>query len=255
MHKRQSGLTLVELLVVLTMSAILATALSYTFAMMVNLQTKDQQERATVDQTTAMQTEIERTLEGARLDTQDTLTSTSTTVLGQATYFQGISDGGQGEEGSDRITFTTTQPGVPMAAVSDTDDFETQQQTRGPVGGLSEVSIGLTPVGDAGNKTGLFERTQTPSDADTTQGGNESDIDSDIATIGFEFWDGLEWQPTWDTTQMTPARLPEAVQVTYTIKNETGSPQHVFVVPIPASDVTPNNPVTSEGSSVVGATS
>ena len=67
----------------------------------------------------------------------------------------------------------------------------------------------------------------------------------DIAGIGFQFWDGQQWQDTWDTTTMTPPRLPQAVQVTYRLKSEPNGPVHLFVAPVPASDVNALNPVTT----------
>ena len=254
---RMGGITLIELLLVLAMSTVLAAALTFALGSAIKLQEANEAQQANYSRTHAMEQELERTLEGARLNlsaSNPATGSTVTTSSAPTSYFQGLSDGGSSEEGSDRLTFTTTAPGVPVAAMDDTSDFETQQETRGPIGGLSEISIGMTPVGDAGENTGLFERIQRPSDSDPTQGGFESDLDPDIASIGFEFWDGTQWQTSWDTTQMTPPRLPEAVQVTYTIRNEAGSPEHQFVIPIFASDVTPNNPVSSGTSSSAGAT-
>jgi Tfp pilus assembly protein PilE len=247
--RRRGGIALVELLIALAMTAILAVAISYAFGAEMTVQRSYETRRANQDQTDMMEREITRLLYGARLGTS----ATDTTG-----FFQGVNDSGSTDAGCDRITMTTTAPGIPMASQVDTTDFSTQQETRGPVGGLAEVSLGTTAVGDAGSNTGLFERMQRPSDTDPTQGGMEWVLDSQVATMGFEFWDGLEWVDTWDTTTMTPARLPEAVQVTYTLKNESGNPQHLFVVPIEASDVTPTNPVTggtgTGGSGTGGAT-
>jgi len=64
-------------------------------------------------------------------------------------------------------------PNEPFPVTNTTDDFETQQTLYGPVGGVSEISLSTTAVGDAGSHTGLFERRQTPSDGDPTQGGTE----------------------------------------------------------------------------------
>ena len=146
------------------------------------------------------------------------------------------------------MTFTTTSPAPPQRALDNsTDDFETQQTANGPVGGLAEISLGMTPIGNAGDKTGLFERVQRPSDGDPTQGGNESVLSADITSIGFQFWDGQQWLDTWDTTKMTPPRLPQSVQVTYKLKSEPNGITHLFVAPIPSSDVTPSNPVAAGG--------
>jgi hypothetical protein len=183
-----------------------------------------------------MEDELTRLIQGARL-------SASTT----SSYFQSETDSGGSNLGCDRITFTTIGDGVPMASVYSDDDFQTQQTSRGPVGGLAEVSIGTTPVGDPGDKTGLFERLQRPSDTDPTQGGNEFLIDSNVDSIGFEFYDGNEWIDSWDTTTGA-VRLPQAVQVSYTLKDDTAHTTHLFVVPIPASNVTSLNPYVSTAS-------
>ena len=145
--------------------------------------------------------------------------------------------------GCNRLTFTTSAPGVPMAALASSDDFATQQNEWGPTGGLAEVSLGTSPVGNADGRTGLFERLQQPSDSDPTQGGMEEDIDSDVSAIGFQFWDGLEWISTWQTSTAN-RRLPEAVQVSYTLANDPDNAVHILVVPIAASDVTASNPAT-----------
>ena len=172
----------------------------------------------------------------------------SSTTGDTTTYFQGVDDGASSDLGCDRVTFTTTAPGIPMTSLNSVDDFETQQDSIGPVGGLAEVSFGINPVGDAGDKTGLFERIQRPSDSDPTQGGLESVLDPDIDSIGFQFWDGNEWIQSWDTTTGT-RRLPQAVQVSYTIKGATDTTPRMFVVPIAASDVTSQDPYTSGGAS------
>jgi len=234
--RQQAGVTLLELMIVLIMTAILAGALAYAFGAEARLQELFEARQATTDRTDAMELEITRLLRGARLSTSTTDTTT---------YFQGVTDAGATTElGTNRITFTTTAPGVPLASIGSADDFATQQQNIGPVGGLAEVSLGTSPVGNAGDRTGLFERMQRPSDSDPTQGGIEWDIDPDIASIGFQFWDGEEWISSWDTTTGT-RRLPAAVQVSYTLTNDPAKTVHVFTVTIPASDVTAQNPMTT----------
>jgi prepilin-type N-terminal cleavage/methylation domain-containing protein len=221
----QTGFTLVEMLIVLVITALLASALGYAFTAELTLQRHANAQRAFRDQTDSAQREITRLLQGARLsgDTND-----------QTTYFIGIADQNAGPLGSDRLTWTTTAPGVPMAAMADTDDFNSQQAARGPIGGLAEVSLGTNPVGDANGQTGLFERIQHPSDSDPTQGGFESLLDSQIASIGFQFWNGTQWLPTWDTTSGS-RELPQAVEVRYTVPGGADSDIRSFIVPIPAS--------------------
>lgn len=263
----RSGFTLVELLVTMIITAILASALTFAFSFLVSYQIQRQQRLAAENHIQQTEQEITRMLTGAKLVAATTAQTTAATAAGitasqeTCTFFQGINDGGSSTLGSDRITFTTTYPGVAMQSVYSQDDYQTQQTATGPVGGLAEVSIGLQPVGQAPpGATGLFERVQQPSDTDPTQGGQEWVLDPTIDSIGFQFWDGQEWEATWDTTQSQPTdssgqpALPAAVQVSYTIRGETGSPVHMFIVPIPASDLTPNSPATETTSSSTGGT-
>jgi prepilin-type N-terminal cleavage/methylation domain-containing protein len=251
-RRRQQGVTLLELLIVLALTVVLASASCYAMMAEVQFQRLHEQRRGQQDSIDATEREITRLLKGAKFTPSTTATGTTTvtatttsTSVGTTTYFQGINDGRQSLTGCDRLTFTSTAPGVPQASMYSTDDFQTQHDARGPVGGVSEISIGLQPVGTpSAGQSGLFERSQTPSDTDPTQGGNEWVLDPNIDEIGFQFWDGLEWQPTWDTTN-GQTQLPQAVQVTYTVKNEAGSPQHLFVVAIPGSTINAQNPATS----------
>lgn len=260
MKTRQRGLTLIELLVVMVITAILASAIGHAFTAELTLQRVQESRRAQTDRSEALEREITRLLQGAKLSagtatpvtptTPAAATAAITAAAGTAatettTYFWGLAENGANDLGCDRLTFTTTAPAIPMAALGSTDDFETQQQARGPVGGLAEVSLSTTPVGDAGGRTGLFERIQRPSDSDPSQGGTETDLDFQVARIGFQFWDGLEWVTTWSMT--SPPRLPAAVRVSYTLAGAPSTDIHVFVVPIPASDVDSDQPVSGEG--------
>ena len=85
-------------------------------------------------------------------------------------------------------------------------------------------------------------REQRPSDGDAYQGGYESVLDSRVASMSFEFWNGETWQGEWDTLTQGSRRLPAAIRVTYTFDGEESTP-HSFVVRIPLSDVTPDNPL------------
>ncbi len=249
--QRQSGLTLIELLIVLGITAILASALGYAFTAELTMQRTEETRRADLDRSDQTERQITRLLQGAKLAmlSESDPAVALNTLPGQAagpavpavqtTYFAGVVESGANDLGCDRLTFTTTAPALPMAALSGTDDFETQQQARGPVGGLAEVSLGVTPIGDAGGRTGLFERLQRPSDADPAQGGSEFLLDPQIERIGFQFWDGLEWVTSWSAT--APPRLPQAVRVSYTRRGAPGEVR-VFDVPLPASDVSAQSP-------------
>jgi hypothetical protein len=219
------------------MSVVIAGAISFAYADSLKLQERQEQRMQTHDRTAVMEHEITEAIEGAQLSS----TTTDTT-----SYFQGTNDAGGSDLGCDRITVTTTYPGTPMESYYSTDDYTTQQTNVGPVGGLTEISIGTNPVGAAGSNSGLFERLQHPSDGDPTQGGNEMDLDPDVTSMGFQFWDGAEWDSEWDTTTGT-RRLPQDVQVSYRLKGDTDNTPHVFVVMVYSSDCNSQNPVAESG--------
>lgn len=144
------------------------------------------------------------------------------------------------------LTLTTVGQRIPIQLLDSADDWETNNTNLGSQGGVAEESISMVAVGDAGSHTGLYLRVQRPADGDPSQGGSEQVLNPDVTAISFEFFDGTTWQPTWDTRTLTPTkRLPAAVRVTYRFTNDVQN--HVFVVAVPASDVTPNNPVPVQG--------
>ena len=242
-ERPRQGVTLIELLIVLVITAILASAIGYAFTAELTMQRVEEARRADQYRSDATERRIARLLQGAKLAAPapaEPSIGGPPAAAAQATYFEGVAENGANDLGCDRLTFTTTAPALPLAALDGTDDFETQQGARGPVGGLAEVSLSVTPVGDAGGRVGLFERIQRPSDADPTQGGFESLLDSRIARIGFQFWDGAEWITAWDAAN--PPRLPQAVRVSYTLRGLPDSDVRVFDVPIPASDVDAQTP-------------
>jgi hypothetical protein len=156
---------------------------------------------------------------------------------------------GTGSYGTPNVmVFTAAGLNLPDAYLASNDDFETLNQEFGPVGGISEVEISQDPVGQgAGGQSGIFLREQTPSDSDPTQGGNEQMISPNLSQIGFEFFDGQNWDQSWDSRSQTPApgRMPAAVRITYRFKGDNYD--HVFVVNVPASNVTYLNPVMVTG--------
>jgi Tfp pilus assembly protein PilE len=195
--------------------------------------------------------------------------ATATTATGPRTYFTtnpqsgnsglsqssgGASQSSSGSGGStSELVFTVLGEPTSNAALQDaSNDFTQQNITRGPEGGIVEYQIGITPVGTAPQgKKGVFLRQQRPADTDPTQGGYESLLMPDVDNILFEFWDGTQWQQSWDTTTQTPIRLPAAVRVSYSKGSETPT---VFVVQIPLSDATPADPVTNLGGGISGGT-
>jgi prepilin-type N-terminal cleavage/methylation domain-containing protein len=231
------GFTLMELLVAAVVVAIISLALVGAFGYGVSYQGRAESSR---------QAELEKTHFEDRLRTLLQNATTSTDAGDTSLFFLAGLDATGADE---RITFTTIVPRINGAQLVSQDDFETQNIDFGPQGGPQEISIGLTPVGQTNTTSGLFLRQQRPADGDWTQGGMESVIQPNVTSIRWDLFDGLNWQTTWDTAQ-TNRRIPSAARVTYRLDGD--ETEHVFVVRLYKSDVTPENPVTV---TATGATS
>jgi Tfp pilus assembly protein PilE len=136
-------------------------------------------------------------------------------------------------------------------------DLEQLNTDYGPQGGVTEIAISLSAVGDPGQYSGdLYIRTQHPADADYTQGGTERVLDDSVQKIQFEFYDGTNWDGGWDTTSSGMHYLPAAIRVHYWLKADPDT-EHVFVVRLPLSTLTPQSPLGSAStgtSTVTGGT-
>jgi type II secretory pathway pseudopilin PulG len=234
-RKVRAGVSLLELMAVLIMMGFLTYALIYAFVGGIDLERRQAQRQNEENPTARVERRVSRLLTEALLS-EDTADLT--------TYFVAATEN-DGALGADRLTFTTTALGLSLATQESTDDFATQHEQHGPQGGVTEVSLGLTPIGEAGSHSGLFERLQTPADGDATQGGTEGVLEASVSQLGFQFFDGTQWTSEWDTLTSGTRRLPAAVRVSYTLTNDSNNQVHTFDVRLPASDVDADNPVTS----------
>ena len=234
---RRRGITLIEVLLVVGMIAILTGALARSYASAIGFEQHFREGRADAEQIRLFEDRLRTLLEHAYLsaDTADT-----------ATYFIG-GDTQQGDTSGgppNTITFSAAGQRISSTALASQDDFETMNNTIGPQGGVEEVTLGMTPVGQStSNQSGLFIREQRPADGDPTQGGYEKLFSGDIREISFEFYDGSQWQTAWDT-RTGQKRLPAAVRIQYKLSNDDAN--RTFIVKLPLSDVTPLNPLTTE---------
>lgn len=244
---RRRGITLIELMVALVISVFIAFALSLAFASAVRYQTEVVPRRLLVLSEIAFENNIRGLLERAYVDSS--LDSSHTYFIGRVDPSGSSSlDSGQA---STEVIFTAVGDRLAGGAlVQDGSTFEDRNAILGPIGGVTERRIGLTPIGNAGNLNGVFLREQTPSDEDPDQGGMESLLDERVLSLAFEFWNGLDWQAEWDT-ETGERRLPAAVRVTYTLSGEDEA-SRAFVVRITGSDVTASNPLGSSVEGVVG---
>ena len=170
--------------------------------------------------------------------------TTSGTQSGQTSAPSGVGSSGGS---ADTLMFTVIGRKPQASFLASTDDFETNNQNFGPQGGITECSVSLSPVGDPKGKQGLIFRQQVPADQDATQGGFESILEPDVTHIVFEFFDGTTWQPSWNTFNQTTRQLPNAIRVTYGLTGE--STDHVLIVGVLLSNVTPTSPATQTGGS------
>lgn len=239
-NRRRAGVTLIEMLLALALTASMAAAVGYGFLGGIDFQRAHLQRQNRKDPHAELEKAIRARLEGAVL-TEDSADNT-TYFVGEASEY-----GDTGTYGCDTLIFTTDNGTVPMSAISNEDDYETQQNAHGAIGGVWEVELSTQAVGDAGESTGLFVRTQVPADGDDTQGGYEKVLSSEVERIGFRFWDGLEWVDTWDSIT-GERRLPAAVLVTYKLQGSGEDDVRSFVVAIPASDVDADNPLSGSTS-------
>jgi Tfp pilus assembly protein PilE len=242
------GLTIMELMVALIITGFVVIAATSAYSMGFNMerQTRESQERH--ESRIQFEDRLRRLLTGIYVTPTDT--DTTTYMLGEVT--------GNSSDAisADMLTFTSISDSVNSAQLGIDTDFETSNQSLGPQGGVAEIAISTAAVGEAGqNKQGLFVRIQRPSDGDPTQGGSESVFDEDIASISFEFYNGEDWETTWGTSGLSGLsgsaaevsgqngrRIPAAIRVTYSRTSDPNNTQLSFVVRLPQSDVTSQNP-------------
>ena len=214
------GVTLIEVLVAAVLSAVVAVSLSTAFAVTVRHQTNFERPRQDFEAIAFFEDRV-RNLISKAVFTND---------AGQSTFLVGDSISGDTSV-SDRLMFSIIgfKPSGTIVESTDT-DFGQRNQTFGTVGGVTEVALSTTPVGDATGRQGLFVRKQTPADSDHTNGGYESVLSDQVTNVSFEFWDSTAWVAVWDTA--TETRLPEAIKVHYFLTADTDQ-EHTFVVRLP----------------------
>ncbi|MBS1706512.1 MAG: prepilin-type N-terminal cleavage/methylation domain-containing protein [Armatimonadetes bacterium] len=239
--KLRRGITLVEVLAAMALAGVIMAAVTTAFRVATDFSVRAPQARDEFLNQLEFERKVRDYLENAYVDND---------AANESAFFVANSEGTEGGLSLDSgtaatsITFTRIYSRPPGASL-ETDDssFEERNTARGPVGGLVETQLSLTPVGDAGSLNGLFLREQRPSDNLETEGGTERLLDSRVSEIGFEFFDGENWIGQWDT--ITGARrIPAAIRVSYRLTDDQQDVVHRFVVKPLFSDVTTANPET-----------
>lgn len=230
---KQRGLTLVELMTVITLGAMIFTALGGAFAAASNYRRHVEPRLGESLQVGRFESGLRSLLESAYL---------SSAAGDTATYF--ISAQSRDSDLADALVFTTLADRVSLGYTQEEGDLEDLNARFGPQGGPAEIQFGLAPVGQPpADSQGLFVRRQRPSDGDPTQGGREMLYGPGVQSVTFEFFDGLNWVPDWNTNEGT-RRLPAAVRLTYALEGE--SVPRTMIVRLRYSDVTPENPALQE---------
>lgn len=227
---RTNGLTLLEMLISLAIISIVVGAIGRALTAGFDFERHSEAVRIEEEPRRLLQDRISSLLRQAFVSSDQN---------DAATYFIGIVSGGNTSDGADALVFTRRGERLSGSVLASQDDFETNNSRLGPQGGVEEVSLALTSIAGVTGESGLFFREQRPADGDPTQGGYESVLEPTVTEIRFQFFDGTQWVPEWDTDQ-TNRRIPSAVLVSYSLD---GKQQPSFVVRLPLSDVTPANPV------------
>ncbi len=259
---RRRGITLVELLLALSISVLVMMAAGNAYVIGLRNAKTLGDGRAAIAKRAAFEATLTDVFDHAYVDPDVTDTASyflsgdavsSSTASTSAPSLGGSGGASSGSGDNSSVVFTVLGRRPPSSLLASQNDFETNNESFGPVAGSTEIQLGTSAVGQpSSDQQGLFLREQSPSDGDPTQGGTESLLGSDVQTVAFEFYDGTAWQTTWDTNTMTPRRLPSAVRVTYRLKTDTGDTVAVFA--LPNSDVTTDNPVVQSTTTTTGTT-
>lgn len=236
MKRRSRGVTLVEILIAISLMAILGLVLARSLEAGTNLERRMNQNWSRVSAEREFERRLRQSIGSARL-------SATTGATSSFFYAGAVALGGNGIT-SDSVTWTG-DASPPAVLVEASGTFEELNERIGPQGGLAEYSLSTTPIGQAGGRTGLFLRVQVPADGDPTQGGFEQLLNENIDSLSFEFFDGLVWVGAWDTSLSNPPRIPAAVRMTYRLTGDAR--EHQLVIRLKHSDVTPENPVAIGG--------
>jgi type II secretory pathway pseudopilin PulG len=233
---KSRGVTLLELLIALILIVMVTGAVTRSFILSLDYEQRLRESRQVGDRYRNFEDRLSNLLKRAYLSTDGN--DSSTYFIGADVQAESASD-----TPTESLTFTIAGTRVPANLMNSQDDFETLNDRVGPQGGVAEVTLGMTPIGQATVQDGLFIREQRPSDGDPSQGGTEEVFSTDVDSIQFEFYDGAQWLPNWDT-RTGQKRLPSAVRVTYKLTDDEDD--HVIVARLPLSDVTPLNPLQTE---------
>jgi general secretion pathway protein J len=200
----RSGMTLIEVMVAMTIIAIVSTLLYTGFTQTANNKKRVESE---MERHHEIRTGLERIARELSMAYVSAQLNPSPALQVMKTAFVGKDAGG-----GSRIDFTA---------------FAHQRLYRDAhESDQCELGYFLTDDPDDRSKDALARREQARIDDDPLEGGKAQVLIHDVESFKLEYLENLtgEWLSTWDTTQaaMQPNRLPTQVRITVTVPNVRG---------------------------------
>ncbi len=120
------------------------------------------------------------------------------------------------DQSIDTLRLVTRSHRVPLRALESEDSWESQTRHAD----WSAVTYGMAPATDE-QPAGLFRRELLPPGTDPLEEVGETEIlSAEVSGVNFRYFDGTEWQDSWDTQNQNAGTLPKAVEVTLTLGSE-----------------------------------
>jgi general secretion pathway protein J len=202
--RTRSGMTLVEIMVAMTILAIVASSLYAGFSQTARI-------KARVEKQLEREHEIRSGIERMAQELATSYTSAQRNINeALRTMLTGLV---AKEEGSNtRVNFTSFSHRRLYRNAHESDQ--------------NEITYFITRDPDDSSKDVLARREQRRVDDDLEKGGQSQILISDVTAFELSFYDPLtqEWQATWDSTQSAsqPNRLPLQAKINVTVPNLTG---------------------------------
>lgn len=196
-RRTRSGFTLIELVVALAAAALLATSLYLSLKVAFKAQ-----ESATAAVEPSRTADI--AMEFIREDIQNTMPPHD--PANYTSQFQYLAGAFQGQSG-----------GGASGSDADLNFFSTSHMKDHPSGNGEIKQIELTTA-MVDNKKCLIRRSARNLTTETQPPPYDQEVlCRGIDSFSIQYYDGTNWDDTWDSTQMTPNELPAAVRVTITL--------------------------------------
>ncbi len=201
LHPRREGMTLIEIMVAITIFAVVGTMIYSTF---VNTARHKAQVEADIDRHHALEAALERMAREISMAFVSAQPNPNTSLQVTKTVFQGIDRGSR-----DRLDFTSFSHRRLFRNAHESDQ--------------NELSYFLANDPDDPGETVLARREQNRIDDDPTRGGRVDILLEGVEALELEYLDPTThlWVTRWDTRNATdqPNRLPSQVKIRIRVKD------------------------------------